>query len=465
MTVTWRTTTVRHLSLVVAHMLLKLATELVHKIVFGSSSLTAEDVLNLALSCKTLHNILLNDATTIMQVEALYSGQECVARRLWRGLGFRARHGMDEPKEVFSHLMGLLHAQSMSREGMPSLARLPQTEGEALIGAVRVMVGSLGAMDEDAFGEWSDVLQTTVGLKSDYPTRSGVKRMVDLVGKALVAAALREGSVIKGRNALTIRWLAAMCGSVDEWLALGGDPGDRVWDGSSPLVYAVKGGNIEMVAALLDEETDLGATYREGESVIQYAAEVGNMGVLRMLLDHPSMTEDVVRHCDDVNAYSAMTYAVIGGDVEVVRALVEAGGDPTEEIDVFGSPLVYAAGKGNLEMVKYFSSLPEVDVNESGSQGTALHAASLKGHGDVVSYLLGVEGVDPDVCAGEEAVRRITMLSAMMAAKVGFGGGGGGGGVVRGGGLGLYARDWAVYGGFDDVAALFGDAPASASER
>eukprot|EP00966_Prymnesium_polylepis_P043776 1014784-Prymnesium_polylepis.1 len=79
-----------------------------------------------------------------------------------------------------------------------------------------------------------------------------------------------------------------------------------------------------------------------------------------------------------------------GGNVESVKALLDAGVDPKTKMKNGASPLHYAVSKGNLEVAQYLLT-HGVDIEQMDGGGkTALHAAAMDGAVSVVRWLLAL---------------------------------------------------------------------------
>jgi len=88
-------------------------------------------------------------------------------------------------------------------------------------------------------------------------------------------------------------------------------------------------------------------------------------------------------------------YAVLNGDLEMVKQLVQQGADPNET-DASGlSPLHLAAKVGYLDMVTYFIEICNMNANARDNNGySPLHFAAQKGHLDIVKYFIETCGMD-----------------------------------------------------------------------
>ena len=101
-------------------------------------------------------------------------------------------------------------------------------------------------------------------------------------------------------------------------------------EGYTPLQVAALCGRARVVRALLDRGAELGWRSRRGATALHFAARsAGNLEVLQMLLAHPACSPDLVKlkgHCQR----SALLLAVLSRDEPAaVKALLEAGADPS----------------------------------------------------------------------------------------------------------------------------------------
>ncbi|KAI1455233.1 ankyrin repeat protein [Annulohypoxylon moriforme] len=102
-----------------------------------------------------------------------------------------------------------------------------------------------------------------------------------------------------------------------------------------------------------------------------------------------------------------LLYAARNGEVEIVRILLEDPRvDPNARDHIFGvTPLWYASAAGHENVVKLLLGKPSVDPDSRDDQGdcmSPLSIASWRGHKSVVKLLLATEGVDPDSYDGCE---------------------------------------------------------------
>jgi len=110
---------------------------------------------------------------------------------------------------------------------------------------------------------------------------------------------------------------------------------DQFWE-------ATRKGDVQAVAALLDKGADVNAKFRYGQTALFKAAERGHVEVVKLLLARGA---DVTVK-DTFYQTNAMTWALDGKHVEVVRAILEK--DTASVSDV----LMTGAREGNVELVR-----------------------------------------------------------------------------------------------------------------
>lgn len=98
------------------------------------------------------------------------------------------------------------------------------------------------------------------------------------------------------------------------------------------LFEAVRKGDAAAVTALLDKGADVNAKFRYGATALFKAAERGNADVVAVLLKRGADTK--VK--DTFYNATAMTWALDGNHVTVVRLLLEKSGDEAEDVLMTG---------------------------------------------------------------------------------------------------------------------------------
>ena len=174
-------------------------------------------------------------------------------------------------------------------------------------------------------------------------------------------------------------------------LGVGADVNAADDHGVTPLMRASENASPEMVEALLAAGADAGVAQASGLTPLMVAAHTGSVWVVRALLAHAA----------DVNAATAETeatalmWAVAAPHRDIVRVLLERGADIRASSTKGMSPLLTAAGSGDIETAKLLIAAGAA-VNDVGSDGThALPFSIINGQGDFALFLLE-QGADPN---------------------------------------------------------------------
>ncbi|KAH8091519.1 hypothetical protein JL720_5826 [Aureococcus anophagefferens] len=143
------------------------------------------------------------------------------------------------------------------------------------------------------------------------PRRPSTRRPTK--SRELVAAA-RAGDL--GRLRAVLAWGCDVDGSDDD----GPPEGEERW---TALFYAVRGGRLDLVDALLDAGASVDRADLDGWTALQIAAEAGRLGCLRRLLQAGAAPDR-----EDMDALTPLMYAAMGGHTAVCDALLDAGAHP-----------------------------------------------------------------------------------------------------------------------------------------
>jgi len=108
------------------------------------------------------------------------------------------------------------------------------------------------------------------------------------------------------------------------------------------LYDAVRKGDVAGVTSALDHGADVNAKFRYGTTALFKAAERGNAEITKILLDHGAD----VKVKDTFYGATAMSWAIDGKHVQVVRLLAEKATDEIEDV------LLAGVRGGNAELVK-----------------------------------------------------------------------------------------------------------------
>lgn len=196
---------------------------------------------------------------------------------------------------------------------------------------------------------------------------------------------------------------------------LRGSYGVNVADGNkvTPLMRAVIGGHSDIVELLLEQ-----------------GAEVNEPGLLHKAIKtgQPSIVVALLAGGMDVSQVeSALLEAVIGGNLDIIQALLNVESLNVHVTDKSGNGALHiAAKKGDLSLVQILLDHPGWDVNaRNASHNTPLYLAASNGHKNVVEALLGAKNANPNLqCSrGETALHiavskgRLDIVQALLAVE------------------------------------------------
>lgn len=193
-------------------------------------------------------------------------------------------------------------------------------------------------------------------------------------------------------------------------------PDSRTAGGMTALMLAAR--DLEKVKMLVERGADVNARAATGVTPLMIAARFrGNVDVVRLLLAkgaRPNSDKGVeVR-----NDASALFFAVMAGDAEMIEALLDAGASIDHRMKILGifpaRPLTYATFTGDAALVEYLIS-KGANPNDTDDDGiTALGVAAINNHANVVRVLLA-RG------AKVNHVDKLGMTPLLYAASIDFG--------------------------------------------
>ena len=201
-------------------------------------------------------------------------------------------------------------------------------------------------------------------------------------------------------------------------------------EGRSPLHLASFSGELTTVKLLVEAGADVRATDAERDTCLILAAYSGHTDTVRYLAglpevelnqqsgddstalhfavepNHPDVVQVLIDAGADLDAknglgHSPLHMASISGELTTMTKLVRAGADLCTTDPLRRTCLMFAAHHGHTNAVRYLAGLSEVDLNQqSGDKRTALYAAVMEKHTDVVQVLIDA-GADIDAKDGD----------------------------------------------------------------
>jgi ankyrin repeat protein len=187
-----------------------------------------------------------------------------------------------------------------------------------------------------------------------------------------------------GRTALLIA--AAYPGNLPTvrlLLERGSNVDDKDQVGETCLTSAAKRGDAEMVKFLLEKGADLNAVSFLGRAAVAWAAEEGNLETLKLLLDAGAAENQQQLHMALFNAAGRE-------NTSAVRLLMQCGGDPNAVSPLAGyTPLMWAAASENVDAEVVRMMLEKGgDANIKAATGdTPISLAKRRGQTEVAKLL------------------------------------------------------------------------------
>ena len=190
--------------------------------------------------------------------------------------------------------------------------------------------------------------------------------------------------------------------------------------GLTVLMYAAGNGKDDVVKALINKGANVNATGISGGTALRYAAMGGYSTIVQTLLSVPQIDIDAKA----TDGLTALTIAAANGKHDVVKVLIDHRANVNTTDNADRTPLIYAAEKGDLNIVQALLSVPQIDIDAKASDGvTALSAAASNGKDDVVTALINkganVNAINkssctPLMCAAEKG--HLTTIRALLSA-------------------------------------------------
>jgi uncharacterized protein len=155
---------------------------------------------------------------------------------------------------------------------------------------------------------------------------------------------------------------------------------------STPLIDAIRGGNVEQVRALLEQHVDVNAALADGTTALHWAAHANQEEAARLLLAAGADANAANRY-----GVTPLTLAATGGNAALAAALLAAGADPNVTVGEGETILMTAARAGNVEIIQALAANgADVNAAEQWQGQTALVFAAVENHADAVRALVAL---------------------------------------------------------------------------
>ena len=235
---------------------------------------------------------------------------------------------------------------------------------------------------------------------------------------------IRSAADVDAVNELgaTPLWLSSVHGGasmIGLLLRAGADANAALPSGETPLMTAARTGMVDAVEVLLRHGADVNAEEgSRGQTALMWAVAQRHPAVVRVLIEHGAdiRARSAIRRVvvnigtaggdaefdggsmvvpEDRGGYTPLLFAARHGDVESARLLLDAGADANETAPTGTSALVVAAHGGHTALARFLLE-SGADPNAADAGYAAVHAAVLRGDGEMLGALLD-HGADPNV--------------------------------------------------------------------
>lgn len=187
--------------------------------------------------------------------------------------------------------------------------------------------------------------------------------------------------------------------AVENFLALGADPNEPEDDGTTPLMRAVHGQNLELAEILIAASANVGAKNSYGVTALYIAARAGDAAATKLLLAAGANANTALPSGETVLMTAART-----GNADVVRTLLTGGDDTISLLEIGEQRAVTDAAESAGYAVPtnptIATNYADVNARERLYGRTALLIAAAEGHADVVRLLIeagsGVNALDEE---------------------------------------------------------------------
>ena len=152
----------------------------------------------------------------------------------------------------------------------------------------------------------------------------------------------------------------------------------------SPLIAAVKAGDVRAVRVLLNQKADVNEAEADGTTALHWAAHRNDLATVEVLIAAGAKADAATRY-----GVTPIYLAATTGNAALLERLLKAGAAVNSSLPEGETPLMTAARTGSVAAVKLLVAHgADVNARERWKGQTALMWAAVENHADVVKLLM-----------------------------------------------------------------------------
>lgn len=189
----------------------------------------------------------------------------------------------------------------------------------------------------------------------------------------------------------------------------------KIKDKFSPMLEAVAGGHVEIVAFLLSYSGyNINKIFEPGQTLLNTAVHAGKLNVFKFLLQQP----DIDVNAGDKNGNTPLMNAAFYGDEEMAKALLEKPGININAQNVVGNTaLIFGAMRGYKNIVKLMLEQPGINIRATAHKGETAFMWAVKQIDDIETIKLFLQIPDLDINAQDDEGWTALMHAALLSRK------------------------------------------------
>ena len=185
--------------------------------------------------------------------------------------------------------------------------------------------------------------------------------------------------------------------------------------GASPLYISSQKGMVALVKVLLEAGGNVNQHNHKNTTPLNWASYIGHTEIVRLLLQQPNIDlnkkddfysplggaikknhTEIIQLLKDAGATYTIKDAVVANDIDYVHQWIKNEKDKDRK--EINESLYLASSSGNINIVKLFLNLKDININYSNTEGaTPLSIACQNNHTTIVELLLQQPNIDVNI--------------------------------------------------------------------